>query len=76
MGFYIFMIRQPVDSSNIQSIGYDSDSQTLEIEFHSGEIYQYFNVPSSLFEKILAANSQGEFFHQFIKNNYTYEKII
>ena len=37
------MIRQPVSSSNIRSIGYDSMSSTLEIEFHSGGVYQYFN---------------------------------
>ena len=38
------MIRQPVSSSNIRSIGYDSESNTLEIEFHSGGVYQYFGV--------------------------------
>lgn len=40
------MIRQPVSSSNIRSIGYDSKSNTLEIEFHSGGVYQYFGVLS------------------------------
>ena len=39
------MNRKPVRSSNISSIGYDSESKTLEIEFHSGGVYQYFNVP-------------------------------
>ena len=39
------MIRDPVSSSNIASIGYDSDSETLEIEFTNGSIYQYFNLP-------------------------------
>ncbi|WP_394854027.1 KTSC domain-containing protein [Citrobacter freundii] len=38
------MIRQPVSSSNLQSVGYDQATSTLEIAFHSGGIYQYSRV--------------------------------
>jgi hypothetical protein len=41
--------RKPVSSSNISSIGYDPKSQTLEIEFHSGGIYQYDGVAQNLY---------------------------
>lgn len=44
------MLRDPVSSSNIASIGYDPGSETLEIEFTNGSIYQYFNVPAGLHE--------------------------
>ena len=39
------MERQYVSSSNIASIGYDPDNQVLEIEFLSGAVYQYYDVP-------------------------------
>jgi len=69
------MIRQPVSSSNISSIGYDSESQTLEIEFRSGDIYQYFMVPESTYNALMSASSHGSFFHHHIKDRYQWRKI-
>ncbi len=69
------MIRQPVSSSNISSIGYDPESRTLEIEFHSGGVYQYFNVPESIYNALMSASSQGSYFHHYIKGQYRWTKI-
>ena len=69
------MIRQSVSSSNIASIGYDAGSQTLEIEFHTGGIYQYYGVPKSLYEDFMRASSHGTFFHQHIKGRYGDTKV-
>lgn len=69
------MNRQPVSSSDIVSIGYDSKSQTLEIEFHSGRIYQYFNVPGSIYNALMVASSHGSYFHRHIKDRYRWTKI-
>lgn len=40
------MDRTPVSSTNLKSVGYDAVNRVLEIEFHDGGIYQYFNVQS------------------------------
>lgn len=69
------MERTPVDSSNISSIGYDEGSNTLEIEFHSGGIYQYFDVPIGIHQGIMGAGSKGQYFAQHIKGYYRYAKI-
>lgn len=69
------MNRKPVSSSNIHSIGYDSKSRTLEIEFHSGDIYQYFNVPESIYNALMSASSQGSYFSRHIKDQYQWTKI-
>lgn len=69
------MIRQPVSSSNIRSIGYDSKSQTLEIEFHSGNVYRYFDVPESIYNALMSASSHGSFFHRHIKDRFRWTKI-
>ena len=69
------MRRRPVDSSDLRSVGYDSDTSTLEIEFHSGGIYQYSNVPTSVYHSLLSAGSHGRYFHSYIKGIYPYSKV-
>lgn len=69
------MIRDPVASSNIASIGYDPDSETLEIEFTNGSVYQYFNIPYALNERLMAAPSKGQFLNVYIRNGYPYSRI-
>lgn len=68
------MKRVPVTSSNVASIGYDSSTQTLEVEFNDGAIYQYFDVPEAVHDKLMLAASKGEFLHQHIKLVYRYAK--
>lgn len=43
------MERISVSSSNIKSIGYDQETETLEIEFNSKHIYQYYNIPFNIY---------------------------
>lgn len=69
------MIRNRVSSSNIRSIGYCSISQTLEIEFHSGGIYQYHKVPKPVYVSLMEAPSHGSFFAYTIKKIYPFTKI-
>jgi len=70
------MDRTPVSSSNIRSIGYDAQSTILEVEFTSGDIYQYFNVPEYLYQQFLDASSHGQFLNDNIRYNYRYQKVI
>jgi len=69
------MERVAVSSSNLASVGYDAESQILEIEFHNGGVYQYAGVPEEVYEGLLSADSQGKYFHANIKNNYPYGKL-
>ena len=69
------MDRTAVRSSNIRSIGYDDPTSTLEIEFHSGGVYQYLSVPRATFDKFIASPSKGKFFDQFIKDRFKTKKI-
>lgn len=69
------MERTPVSSSNISSIGYDADSQTLEVEFTNGSVYQYLGVPVHEHEGIMNADSKGKYLHANIKNSYSCVKL-
>jgi hypothetical protein len=61
------MDRIQVSSSNVASIGYDSDNMILEVEFLSGGLYEYYNVPEFLFNDFINSPSKGQFFDQHIK---------
>lgn len=69
------MIRTPVVSSDIRSVGYDKNSQVLEVEFHSGGTYQYYSVPQSVYEGLMSAPSHGKYFHRHVKGAFNYQKI-
>ncbi len=69
------MQKQLVASSNVRSIGYDSPSQTLEVEFLNGTIYQYYGVPQFLYTEMMNASSKGQFLHMYIKNQYPYSRV-
>lgn len=69
------MDRQSVQSSNLRSIGYDQNANILEIEFHGGSIYQYFNVPENIYLALMKAVSKGTYFYDNIKQCYKYKRI-
>ncbi|MEL7630979.1 KTSC domain-containing protein [Pectobacterium aroidearum] len=71
------MQRQQVSSSRIHSIGYDTKTHSLEIEFHNKEIYQYVGVPESIYKKFMsdAVVSKGRFFDGVIKDKFLCQKI-
>ncbi len=69
------MYRRPVDSSLIHSVGYDLASSVLEVEFaESRRVYQYFDVPLSIYSEFMAADSKGGYFNENIKDMYNYQE--
>jgi len=62
------MERIPVKSSNVASVGYDEQTNILEIAFRSGAIYQYPGVEPQTHAKLLSADSVGKFINQNIVN--------
>ncbi len=64
------MDRKYISSSMINSIGYDPETETLEIEFSGGAVWQYSDVPADVWDDFESSGSQGRFFHQNIKGQY------
>jgi KTSC domain len=69
------MQREPVSSSNVVSVGYDEATQTLEIEFKGGSVYQYYNVSSSVFEQFMQAPSKGQYVNAYLRNAFPYSRV-
>jgi len=57
--------REPVSSTIIASVGYDATSETLEIEFVSGDVHRYLGVSEFVVRRFL-----GAFFNRFIRDAY------
>ncbi len=69
------MERISVSSNNVASIGYDPSNSTLEVEFLNGNLYEYYNIPESVYQDFLDAPSKGTFLNQVIKRGgYSYSK--
>lgn len=67
------MQRKKVSSSNIKSIGWENG--TLEVEFHSGGVYQYTTVGEEIWIAFMESESKGKYFHQYIKGQFEHKKL-
>ena len=69
------MERTSVSSSNISAIGYEAETQTLEVEFLNGSIYQYAGVSVDVYEVMMNADSKGKYLNANIKGRYPFTKL-
>ncbi len=64
------------DSSTIKRCFYDYTRGVLKVEFNSGSLYEYEGVPSEVYDSLCKAESQGRFFTESIKGNYSHNKLL
>ena len=61
---------EPVESSNIKARGYSEAERILAVEFRSGAVFHYHQVPPEVWSDWLEAISAGSFFYRHIKGNF------
>lgn len=66
------MEKQEVESSVIHAVGH---TRVLEIEFESGRVYQYFDVPQDIYDAVLQSDSKGRYFNTHIRGKFPYQEI-
>ncbi|MBW4637217.1 MAG: lysine--tRNA ligase [Gloeocapsa sp. UFS-A4-WI-NPMV-4B04] len=54
---------------------YNLATQTFEIEFSNGSIYKYQDVPADLYQGLVTAPSQGQYFNEHIKEKYAFDQV-
>lgn len=64
-----------VESSMIASAGYDKKSKTLQVLFHTGNLYEYYEVEPEIFQELLDAPSKGHYMLNHIIDCYAYTKV-
>lgn len=68
------IIFNPVESSNIESVGYDDTTSSLYVKYKSGT-YKYDGVEKSVYESLLTSTSKGRFMNETIKGHYNYSRV-
>lgn len=66
---------QNVRSSNLKRVRYSEHGELLDIEFMSGHIYRYYDVPLREYVRLMSATSHGRYHYYNIRMDYEYEKI-
>ncbi len=69
------MDREAVASTVLKSVGYDPDTRTLEIEFPSGRVYRYLEVPAEVHAWLMRSPGKGSLFRRMIDGKYTFERV-
>jgi len=64
-----------VESSTLAAVAYDEARQLLQLEFCSRAVYQYFSVPSAVYEALLAAPSKGRYFNHVIRGRFRHRLL-
>ncbi len=61
-------------STVISNFYYDADSRILKIVFVTGMVYEYKNVPETIYQAMKISRSKGIYFNRYIKGKYEFEK--
>jgi len=68
--------RQSVKSCILRSVGYDDSMKNLEIEFHSGLVYQYSGVPSKVYTDLISSSAVGKYFSDKVRNRFRAKQMV
>lgn len=61
---------KPVKSSNIAALGYDPEAKALTVQFKSGALHRYADVPPETHAEMLDAESIGKYFHANVRSAF------
>ena len=61
------MKRQLVRSTSLKSVGYDADTQTLEIEYRHGRVRRYVGVSAVVHAALLSVPGKAQFVEQVLE---------
>jgi hypothetical protein len=59
-----------VSSSAINAVGYDQETQQMQIKFVQGRTYIFYRVPQHIFDGLLYAGSKGTYYNRHIRDKY------
>lgn len=62
-------------SAVIAAYDYDASNETLTIQYHSGKVYNYLQVPEKVFKKMRSTMVKGIWFNRHIKGKYPFEEV-
>ncbi len=67
--------RKPVKSRILRSVGYDSTTKDLEIEFQNDLVYQFSDVPPKIFKDLMSSEVIGKYFTEKVRTKFHSKQI-
>ena len=64
-----------VNSRMILGVRYNETTHEMDVVFRTGDKYRYKNVPRSVYEELLSADSHGQYMHKRVLGHYDYERL-
>jgi hypothetical protein len=64
-----------VNSSTISEIGYDAQRSVMSVKFKTGAIYEYLEVPQSIYDFVINSESVGKALNAEVKGVYEYQQV-
>jgi hypothetical protein len=65
----------PVESSHIKAIGYDEETKVMRVEYTQAT-YEYADVPKTVYEQIMSADSKGRALKEAnATNGFAYKRL-
>ena len=64
-----------LESSVLRAARYMEEQELLDLEFRTGAIYRYFEVPLHQYRALLSADSHGLYFNHYIVGRFQEEKL-
>ena len=70
----INIITNYVKSSTIKQVDYDPLFEKMIVKFSNQVVYEYYQVPRSLYDELIEAPSVGKFFARNVKGKFEFAK--
>ncbi len=69
------MEKIPLDSTVLVWVRYLSELSLLQVGLRTGKDYEYFDVPTTTYLELLAAESKGLYYNYHIRNDFRFQQI-
>jgi len=68
-------MRVDLDSTLLIWMEYFAEQHRLQLGFHGGDVYNYFQVPPPIPNQLLAASSKGRYFNLHIRDRFPTQRL-
>jgi KTSC domain-containing protein len=67
--------KKHVLSTAVWAVGYDEPRGVLQMELMNGAVYDYLDVPRSVYERFMNADSKGGYYNREVRDKYEYFQL-
>ena len=69
------MTRHWEEGSAVQSVEFDRTTHTLRVEFESGAMYDFADVPERVYEELVHSPERDAFFREHVRDEFTATRV-